>query len=178
MSGDSTPVRGAAGVRSGNDEAVLADRLRVMVVRLGRELRRQDPGELSITLYSALATLADRGEVAMGELADAERLPSSAATRIADRLQEAGYLVRRPNPADRRGVLLGITAAGRRLVAERRKRGNAWLAGRLAGLSAAERRALGEALGVLDAVLAGEDESLTAESLTAGSLTAVEGAIR
>lgn len=162
MSGDSTAVEGAAGVRGGTDAAVLADRLRVTVVRLGRELRRQDPREMTITLYSALATLADRGEVAIGELADAERLPSSAATRIADRLEQAGYLMRRPNPADRRGVLLGITAAGRRLVAERRKRGNAWLAGRLAGLSLDERRALGEALGVLEAVLAWDEQSRTA----------------
>lgn len=140
------------------DPAALADRLRLGLVRLSRQLRRQDPPGLSVTLYSALATVADRGELAVGELADSEGVPSSAATRIADRLEEAGYVARRPNPRDRRGVNVVITPAGRRLVERRRKRGNAWLAARLAGLTPGQRQALAEALGALDAVMAGDDE--------------------
>ena len=143
-------MREVTGPAAPADPAVLADRLRLTLVRLGRQLRRQDPPGLSIALYSALATVADHAELAIGELAEAEGVPSSAATRIADRLEDAGCLVRRPNPRDRRGVNLAITAEGRRLVRERRERGSAWLATRLNGLSLAERQTLVAALGVLD----------------------------
>ncbi|MBO0816924.1 MAG: hypothetical protein J2P30_17505, partial [Actinobacteria bacterium] len=40
------------------DPAALADRLRLGLVRLSRQLRRQDPPGLSVTLYSALAAVA------------------------------------------------------------------------------------------------------------------------
>lgn len=142
------------------DPVVLADRLRLTMVRLGRQLRRDDPPGLTVTLYSALAVIADHGELAIGELAEAEGLPSSAATRIGDRLEAAGWVVRRANPHDRRSVILAITAAGRRLVAERRARGNAWLAARLAQLPLAKRQALADALNLLDAdaVLAAMEE--------------------
>jgi len=159
VTSDLVAMREAAGPAVAADPAVLADRLRLTLVRLGRQLRRQDPPGLSVTLYSALATIADHGELAIGELAEAERVPASAATRIADRLQEAGCVVRRPNPRDRRGVNLVITAEGRRRVAERRERGSAWLAGRLSGLSPADRQALASALAVLDAALGGDGEA-------------------
>ena len=139
--------------------SALADRLRVTLIRLGRQLRRQDPPGLHITLYSALAIVAYRGELALGELAEAEHVPSSAATRIADKLEAAGYAIRKPNPRDRRGVNLAITPAGRRMVDERRKQGNAWLAGRLTRLDDGQRRALADALDVLDTVLLFDDDA-------------------
>jgi DNA-binding MarR family transcriptional regulator len=162
MAGECVPAGGGAGSGVPADPALLADRLRLTLVRLGRQIRRQDPPGLSIALYSALATVADHGELAIGELAEAEGVPSSAATRIADRLEEAGCVIRRPNPRDRRGVNLAITGEGRRLVRERRERGNAWLAARLSGLSLAERQVLADALGVLDAAMAWDSESPTA----------------
>lgn len=152
------PADGAGCPGGPGDPAALADRLRVTMVRLGRRLRRQDPPGLNITLYSALATVADHGELAIGELADAEHLPSSAATRIADRLEEAGCVARRPNSQDRRGVNLSITAEGRRLVEERRGQGSAWLADRLARLTLPQHRTLSEALGLLEGLVPGEDE--------------------
>lgn len=157
----------SAGAPALADPAALADRLRLRLVRLSRQLRRQDPPGLSVTLYSALATVADRGELAIGELAESEGVPSSAATRIADRLEEAGYVARRPNPRDRRGVNVVITTAGRRRVERRRKRGNAWLAARLAGLTPGQRQALADALGVLDALMAGDEESAATEAAAA-----------
>ncbi|MHB2028995.1 MAG: MarR family winged helix-turn-helix transcriptional regulator [Acidimicrobiales bacterium] len=170
----SLPLQSATAVISPDDlgdSAVLADRVRVTMVRLGRQLRRQDPPGLNITLYSALATVADHGELAIGELADAEHLPSSAATRIADRLEETGYVLRRPNPRDRRGVNLSITTQGHRLVEERRKLGNAWLTRRLDRLSVSQNRTLSEALGLLEALVLEADESVdtvVAPSATVG----------
>lgn len=166
----------ATGRAATADTAVLADRLRLALVRLGRELRRQDPPGLTVTLYSALATIADRGELAIGELAEAEGVPSSAATRIADRLEQAGYVARRPNPRDRRGVNLAITAEGRRLVEDRRTRGNAWLAGRLAELVPAQLGTLAEALAVLDSAVLREDREEKARAAAGAVTAAAEGA--
>jgi len=151
------------------DPAALSDRLLLTLARVGRQLRRQNPPGLSVALYSALATTADRGELAIGELAEAERVPASAATRIADRLEEAGWVERRPNPRDRRGVIVSITAAGRQLVRERRERGNAWLSVRLAGLTAAERQTLADALCVLDTAVARDDGSPAAPGAVTGT---------
>ena len=119
----------------------LANRLRVAMIHLGRRLRHQDPHGMTVTQHLALATIAKRGEMAIGDLAEAERLPSSAATRLADRLEEAGLVARRRDPSDRRGVLVTITEEGRRVMDERRPVGNAWLAGRLSRLSAPSWRA-------------------------------------
>lgn len=144
------------------DPAELAERARLTLVRLGRQVRREDPPDLSITLYSALTVVAQRGEMAVGELADAEGLPSSAATRIADKLEEAGLVARRPNPQDRRGVNLAITAEGLRLVEDQRRRGNAWLATRLASLTPSQRQLLADALDVLDMAVPLDGGSLVA----------------
>lgn len=166
VAGDSGLARGGAS-RAAPPDAVLADRLRLALVRLGRQFRRQDPPGLSVTLYSALAAVADRGEMAIGELAEAEGVPSSAATRIADRLEEAGYVTRRPNPRDRRGVILSITADGGALVENRRARGNAWLTGRLAKLTPAQRETLAQALGVLHEVVLADEGSCAAAAAPA-----------
>lgn len=157
MTGISPATGDATSEQAPTETNVLADRLRITLIRLGRQLRRQDPPGLNITLYSALAALAYKGELALGELADFEHVPSSAATRIADKLEHAGYAVRKPNPNDRRGVNLAITPQGRRIVETRRNQGNAWLAERLAGLSADQQRALADALDVLDVVVLWDD---------------------
>lgn len=136
----------------------VADRLRLVMVRLARQLRRNDPAGPTIALYAALATLADRGELAVGELARVERLPSSAATRLADQLEEAGLAVRRRSAQDRRSVFLTATAKGRRLVDNHRTLGNAWLAERLERLSEPQRCLLAEAMGLLEDLLAGDHE--------------------
>ena len=133
--------------------AALADRTRVAMIRLGRQLRRQDPPGPSISWYSALATIAVHDELAIGALAEAERLPSSAATRLADRLEDAGLVERRRHPTDRRGVNLAITPHGREVLDQHRQKGNAWLAARLARLNRSERATLAAALGLLEALV-------------------------
>jgi DNA-binding MarR family transcriptional regulator len=130
----------------------LASRLRLSMRRLGRQLRRHDPYELTIAQLSTLATVVRCGPLGIGRLAEIEHLPSPAATRLADRLEEAGLVARRANPADRRGVHVAATAAGRELLARREQAGNAWLAERLTALGDEDRRALELAVTVLEAL--------------------------
>jgi len=130
----------------------LADRLRLSMIRLSRQLRRQDPSELTIAQLSALATVARSGPLGVGQLAELEGLPSPAATRLADKLEEASLVARQANPSDRRGVHLVATAKGAELLARRKSLGNAWLAERLGALGLADRRALERAVVVLESL--------------------------
>jgi DNA-binding MarR family transcriptional regulator len=131
---------------------MLAGRLRLSMIRLGRQLRRHDPSELTIAQLSALATVVQWGPLGVGQLAEIEGLPSPAATRLADRLEEAGLVARRAHPTDRRGVHVVATAAGRDLLARRERAGDAWLAERLGALGDEDRRALERAVVVLEAL--------------------------
>ena len=129
---------------------VLASRLRLSMVRLSRQLRRMDPSELTIAQFSALATVVRSGPLGIGQLAEIEGLPSPAATRLGDRLEAAGLVVRRMNPADRRGVQLVATPEGTELLERRAQVGNAWLAGHVSALSKADRLALERAVTMLE----------------------------
>ncbi len=131
---------------------VLADRLRMSMIRLSRQLRRQDASELTVAQISALATVVSSGPLGVGQLAEIEGLPSPAMTRLADKLEEAGLIARRTNPDDRRGVHLVPTTEGAELLDRRAQVGNAWLAERLAGLSRADRLALERAVAVLESL--------------------------
>lgn len=129
---------------------VLAGRLRLSMVRLSRQLRRVDPNELTITQFSALATVVRSGPVGIGQLAEIEGLPSPAATRLADKLEEAGLVARQMNPADRRGVQLVATEKGVKLLERRVRIGNTWLAEQLSALSKADRLAVEPRVALLE----------------------------
>jgi DNA-binding MarR family transcriptional regulator len=131
---------------------LLAGRLRLAMIRLSRQLRRHDPSELTIAQLSSLATVVRCGPIGIGKLAEIEGLPSPAATRLADKLEEAGLITRQMNPTDRRGVHVVASDAGADLVARRERSGNAWLAHRLSRLSKVDRRALERAVAVLEAL--------------------------
>jgi len=157
--------RAPAGAVTAHDEAsistlepteprALASRLRLSMIRLARQLRRQDPSELSLAQLSALATVVGSGPIGIGQLAELEGLPSPAVTRLTDKLEQAGLVARRANPADRRGVLVVATAAGAQLLARRAEVGTAWLAARLATLSEVDRIALERVVTLLEALAA------------------------
>jgi DNA-binding MarR family transcriptional regulator len=120
------------------------------MIRLARQLRHHDRSELTIAKLSALATVVRSGPLGIGQLADAESLPSPAATRLADKLEEVGLVARRANPADRRGVHVVATAKGAELFARREQTTNAWLAERLAAFSEHDRLTLERAVALLE----------------------------
>lgn len=94
------------------------------VSRLAREL------ELRLeTVYAAhglepgwhdvLATLRRTGppyQLRPSEFASTLMLTSSGTTKRLDRLEQAGLITRAPDPADRRGILIRLTDAGRELI--------------------------------------------------------------
>jgi DNA-binding MarR family transcriptional regulator len=72
-------------------------------------------GPLSSTTYKALVTLRSAGQshtLSPTDLGRALMMTSGAVTGLLDRLEAAGLVERAPDPEDRRGVIVTLTAAG------------------------------------------------------------------
>lgn len=76
--------------------------------------------EISVGLapLRALQSLDRRGPCLVGELGDDVGMVPSTASRLSDRLAEAGLITRRPAPSNRRSTLLELTDAGRAILDE------------------------------------------------------------
>ena len=131
--------------------AALADRLYLAVVHMLRRLRGVDD-ELGLTApqLSAITRLMARGEMTLGELAAAEGVRPPTITRLVQRLEGLGLVVRRPDPRDARvqriahtGRVAGVLEAGRKARVEA-------FGDQLAALSKRDRDALGRAIGILE----------------------------
>jgi len=85
-----------------------------------------------------------------GELAEHEKVQPPSMTRILGRLEELGYLSRTPDPVDKRQVVVTASAQGRAMLAEDRRRKDAWIAQRLRSLDADELAVLAAAVPVLE----------------------------
>jgi len=108
--------------------------------------------------FDVLATLYRTGSpYAMNpqKLVQALLLTSGAMTNRLDRLEQAGLLVRSPNPDDRRGVIVSLTADGLRTIKILLKDYLSDLNDLLEPLSAAERRQLA---GLLKKLLIKQDQ--------------------
>lgn len=127
-----------------------AGRLRVVIVRLSRELRRHSIGGLTPTQLSALTTVERCGPVRLGELAASEGITPSTLTRLVSVLEERGYVDRRTDPGDARSSRVAVTARGQRLLARNRDETTAALAARLNELTPEQRMLLDQALPALE----------------------------
>jgi DNA-binding MarR family transcriptional regulator len=103
--------------------------------------------ETTIAQYRALVVLASRGPQRMAGLAGALDVAPSTAGRMCDRLVRKGLVRRHRARADRRAVLVSVTAAGRLVVDQATARRRALIADILAKLPADAQRAVGGALG-------------------------------
>ena len=116
-------------------ERVMRDHLNPLFAEAGLQ-----PGE-----FDALATLRRSGDPYMlspTQLYEAAMISSGGMTNRLDRLERAGLIERRPDPSDRRGKLIALTAAGRRLVDETLTRHVANEERLLSALTAAEQEKL------------------------------------
>jgi len=119
-----------------SDTVAVADALRPVLLRVGRELRREARAEgISPEQVSLLVAIKYAPGIGVRELALRERVSPPALTRHVDRLERDGLVVRTPSPDDRRRVGLTLSDEGRRALRRVRSRRTAWLATRLAGLT-------------------------------------------
>jgi DNA-binding MarR family transcriptional regulator len=133
-----------------------ASRLRLAIARLARQLRQQTLGNLTLTQWSALATVETHEPVRIGDLAEHEGVSAATATRVVAVLEERGLVERSADAADRRSWRVSLTDGGRRELTLMRKIRTARLAQRIASLDPADASRLIELLPVLEA-LAGEE---------------------
>lgn len=73
---------------------------------------------VGLTPLRALQCLDRNGPSLVGELGDDLCLLPTTASRLSDRLADAGLVTRRPAPANRQSMLLELTDAGRGVLAE------------------------------------------------------------
>jgi DNA-binding MarR family transcriptional regulator len=136
-----------------SSQADLAIRLRHVIARTARRLRQEAGEGLSPSQSAALATIDRHGPLTPSELAARERIQRPTATRVIARLEAAGLVDRTRDPDDRRSSVVGLTPAGRELLARVRTRKDAYLSRRLRDLDADERATLDRAAAILERVL-------------------------
>jgi len=132
-------------------DTAIAGALRDAVGRLGRRMRHQSPHpELSLGQLAALRSLERHRSMTPGELAEHEKVQPPSMTKILARLEVTGYIVRQPHPDDGRQVTVRPSPAGLALLADDRRRRDAWIAQRMRNLEPEEVAALRAALPVLE----------------------------
>ncbi|HZV25156.1 MAG TPA: MarR family transcriptional regulator [Acidothermaceae bacterium] len=91
-------------------------RLRAAIGRLSRQLNASvaDIG-FSPSQLSVLGTVARRGPIGIGELAELEGINPTMLSRIVGKLSDGGLIERIADPDDGRAVVVQTTAAGRKL---------------------------------------------------------------
>jgi DNA-binding MarR family transcriptional regulator len=128
------------------DFAPLARSLRELVMSLVRDAPR---GTLSRTAAGTLTVLDRFGPQRVTTLAEREAITQPAMTGLLQRMESAGLVERRDDPADGRAFLIGITDAGHQALQARRQQQDAALAAKLAQLSPEDLAALDAAVEAL-----------------------------
>lgn len=125
----------------------VADRLRPVLFKLGRELRR-DLQSQGVTPRQVSLLVEIRGARGIGvrELAQRERVSPAGISVQVERLVQAGLVERVADESDRRRHGLRVTPAGDRLLRSVRSRRTAWLATRLQGLEPVDLAAIDRAI--------------------------------
>lgn len=133
--------------------AELASTMRVSVMRLARRLRHERPDfGLSLTQIATLATVERHGPLTPREVAEHERVQPPSMTRVLSVLEQRALITRTAHPSDGRQQLVALTREGKDLLREDRRRREAWLAQRLAELTAQERETLRAATAIIDRI--------------------------
>ena len=140
------------------DTVAVADALRPVLLRVGRELRREARAVgISPEQVSLLVAIKYTPGSGIRNLAAHERISAPALTKHVDRLERDGLVVRTPSPHDGRRIVLALTEEGQRVLRRVRSRRTAWLATRLRGLDADELAAVEAAIEPLSRLLKEEE---------------------
>jgi len=89
---------------------------------------KNGPREISLTAASTLSTLDRTGARRLTDLAVIEGVTQPSMSVLVTGLEQAGLAERRPDPADRRVVLVALTPAGVEYIHQRRRAGAATFA--------------------------------------------------
>jgi DNA-binding MarR family transcriptional regulator len=124
--------------------------MRVQQILIARLNDTLGPLHLTFARYEALMLLylSRRGSLPLGKMGARLQVHPTSVTNLIDRLEVAGYVLRRPHPRDRRTTLAAITPRGRHVASAATDALNAASFG-MSSLSGAQLEIVSEILGVL-----------------------------
>jgi len=131
-------------------DPMLPARLRLAVGRLNRRIRVDSGAVLPPLQSSVLVTLEEHEPLRLSELARREAVTPPTMSRVLAALDDAGLLVRTPDPQDARSALIHLSEAGHDAIRRIRTERTASIAQRLDRLDAEQRAALEAALPALE----------------------------
>ncbi len=131
---------------------------------------RNGPRQISLTAASTLATLDRTGARRLTDLAVIEGVSQPSMSVLVTGLEQAGLAERRPDPADKRVVLVALTEAGAGYLRARRRAGAATFADLIGKLPADQAGALLTAVPALHRLseLESDQRAAAAPQLRAG----------
>jgi DNA-binding MarR family transcriptional regulator len=132
------------------DDPMLPARLRLAIGRLNRRIRVDSAAVLPPLQTSVLVTLEEHEPLRLSELARREAVTPPTMSRVLAALDDAGLLVRTPDPQDARSALIQLSEQGHEAIRRIRTERTASLALRLDRLDPAQRAALEAALPALE----------------------------
>lgn len=134
--------------------AVIAEDLRTVVGRLVRRLRANYA--IAPHQFSVLNTIERHGPQTASQLAALEIVRPQSMAHTLQQLTEAGFVTRRPDPADGRQTLIALSDAGRHAIDEQRRETTGWLSAAIDDeLDADERLILATAVTLLGRLVEG-----------------------
>ncbi|MCE7886618.1 MAG: MarR family transcriptional regulator [Alphaproteobacteria bacterium PRO2] len=101
--------------------------------------RRVQELELTQTQWQALAQISRNQGMRQSQLADILEVQPISVGRLIDRMEAAGWVKRRPDPADRRAINLFLTDKAEPILAKMQKHGLALRMQALSGIPEEER---------------------------------------
>lgn len=135
----------------------LSSRLRAVVSPLERKLRQQAPDRFTPTQLSVLGAIYRHGPLSLSDLAAGEQLSAPTISKAVASLEDAGVILRIPDPDDRRICRVTVSEVGDRWIQTGRAQRNKWLAERMARLTQQDRASLAAAVTLLEQILAEDD---------------------
>jgi MarR family transcriptional regulator, organic hydroperoxide resistance regulator len=99
-----------------SDLVLLEGRLRRTI-----DARLRNDRSISLNQFELLGAVASYKACQVGDIASALSLTTGGTSKLLDRVEAAGWCVRRPNPADRRSSIVELTADGKSVLAQASK---------------------------------------------------------
>ncbi len=131
----------------------LATRLYFAAIHLIRKLRAEDDKiGLSPAQLSAISTLVSRGEMTLSEFAEAHGVRPPTITRLVQRLEADGYVIREGSPSDRRVATVRHTSKAWTMLERGASKRAAALSEAMRALSAEETDTLEHAVEIMERI--------------------------
>ena len=133
----------------------LSTRLYFAAIHLLRRLRKADDGMgLSRAQLSAISTLVSKGEMNLSQFAEAEGVRPPTITRLVQRLEADGYLIREESPTDGRVNTVRHTTKAWTMLEKGASRRAEVLSQAMSSLSGREIETLERAVGIIERITA------------------------